>query len=47
MAKMAELSATPLADFSDEWAPLQQVSTMRAELIGHFQPCMTDIYLHI
>ena len=21
--------------------------TMRAELIGHFQPCMTDIYLHI
>ena len=20
---------------------------MRAELIGHFQPCMTDIYLHI
>ena len=20
--------------------------TMRAELIGHFQPCMTDIYLH-
>ena len=21
--------------------------TMRAELIGHFQPCMTEIYLHI
>ena len=21
--------------------------TMRAELIGHFEPCMTDIYLHI
>eukprot|EP01048_Picozoa_sp_COSAG05_P009541 COSAG05_NODE_792_length_7316_cov_31.215325_5_plen_37_part_00 len=20
---------------------------MRAELIGHFQPCMTEIYLHI
>ena len=20
---------------------------MRAELIGHFEPCMTDIYLHI
>ena len=20
---------------------------MRAELIGHFKPCMTDIYLHI
>eukprot|EP01048_Picozoa_sp_COSAG05_P017228 COSAG05_NODE_2320_length_3240_cov_2.007641_2_plen_38_part_00 len=20
---------------------------MRAELIGHFNPCMTDIYLHI
>ena len=20
---------------------------MRAELIGHFQPCMTDMYLHI
>ena len=26
-------------------APLQP--TMRAELIGHFKPCMTDIYLHI
>ena len=23
------------------------VRTMRAELIGHFQPCMTEIYLHI
>ena len=22
-------------------------TTMRVELIGHFQPCMTDIYLHI
>ena len=21
--------------------------TMRADIIGHFQPCMTDIYLHI
>ena len=21
--------------------------TVRAELIGHYQPCMTDIYLHI
>ena len=21
--------------------------TMRAELIGHFEPCMTEIYLHI
>ena len=21
--------------------------TMRVELIGHFQPCMTEIYLHI
>ena len=21
-------------------------STMRAELIGHFEPCMTDIYIH-
>ena len=21
--------------------------TMRVELIGHFRPCMTDIYLHI
>ena len=36
--------------------PLEQVRTkphlrgrptMRAELIGHFQPCMTEIYLHI
>ena len=24
-----------------------QYCTMRAELIGHFKPCMTDIYLHI
>ena len=23
------------------------VCTMRAELIGHFEPCMTEIYLHI
>ena len=22
-------------------------STMRVELIGHFKPCMTDIYLYI
>ena len=22
-------------------------ATMRVELIGHFKPCMTDIYLHI
>ena len=22
-------------------------STVRAELIGHYQPCMTDIYLHL
>ena len=21
--------------------------TMRVELIGHFKPCMTEIYLHI
>ena len=24
-----------------------QRCTMRAELIDHFEPCMTDIYLHI
>ena len=23
------------------------VGTMRADIIGHFEPCMTDIYLHI
>ena len=23
------------------------VPTMRAELIGHFEACMTEIYLHI
>ena len=23
------------------------IGTMRAKLIGHFQPCMTDIYIHI
>ena len=22
-------------------------ATMRADIIGHFKPCMTDIYLHI
>ena len=22
-------------------------TTMRADIIGHFKPCMTDIYLHI
>ena len=26
---------------------LRLVCTMRAELIGHFKPCMTEIYLHI
>ena len=25
----------------------QLPGTMRAELIGHFEPCMTEIYLHI
>ena len=25
----------------------QAEPTMRAELIGHFEPCMTEIYLHI
>ena len=28
-------------------APQETQSTMRVELIGHFQPCMTDIFLHI
>ena len=23
------------------------IATMRAELIGHFKACMTEIYLHI
>ena len=23
------------------------LGTMRVELIGHFKPCMTEIYLHI
>ena len=27
--------------------PLHVRSTMRVELIGHFKPCMTEIYLHI
>ena len=26
---------------------LVNLGTMRAELIGHFEPCMTEIYLHI
>ena len=25
----------------------RRASTMRAELVGHFEPCMTEIYLHI
>ena len=28
-------------------AALTTQATMRVELIGHFKPCMTDIYLHI
>ena len=27
--------------------PCPAAYTMRAELIGHFEPCMTDIYQHI
>ena len=26
---------------------LTRQTTVRAELIGHYQPCMTEIYLHI
>jgi len=26
---------------------LVRLRTMRVQLIGHFEPCMTDIYLHI
>ena len=26
---------------------VEQHCTMRVQLIGHFQPCMPDIYLHI
>ena len=29
------------------WPVPVRPSTVRAELIGHYQPCMTDIYLHI
>ena len=29
------------------YCPICFCSTMRAELIGHFKACMTDIYLHI
>ena len=28
-------------------ASLWQCPAMRVELIGHFKPCMTEIYLHI
>ena len=28
-------------------ADVVRASTMRVELIGHFKPCITDIYLHI
>ena len=30
-----------------EVSPAVPRATMRAELIGHFKPCMTDIYLYI
>ena len=35
-----------------QWSPaerhrLVEVRTMRVELIGHFKPCVTEIYLHI
>ena len=28
-------------------ALVSDLSTMRVGLIGHFQPCITEIYLHI
>ena len=28
-------------------APVVNHHTMRADIIGHFKPCMTEIYLHI
>ena len=31
----------------DESYLLRHACTMRAEIIGHFEPCMTDIYIHI
>ena len=32
---------------ADVKAALHVRTTMRADIIGHFKPCMTDIYIHI
>ena len=55
-ALTSKVSLGDLRDYQHDaefWQQLGEVlttggaPTMRAELIGHFQPCMTDIYLHI
>ena len=34
-------------DAVDEAVEVYMQGTIRVELIGHFKPCMTEIYLHI
>ena len=34
-------------DLEDDLAAMRRRRTMRVELIGHFKPCMTEIYLLI
>ena len=41
------VGAVTLAARSGNAAVLRPATTMRVELIGHFKPCMTGIYLHI
>ena len=43
----ADVSCSGSLDFRCEVRALAASRTMRAELIGHFKPCMTEIYLHI
>ena len=40
-------SAGPVVAGQMQLPGMNGAPTMRAELIGHFKPCMTEIYLHI
>ena len=37
----------PVGPVPDTASRGESEPTMRAELIGHFEPCMTEVYLHI
>ena len=45
----ARVAAELAAQEAEDKAALsrREVTTMRVELIGHFEPCMAEIYLHI